>query len=73
MSKITSKYQVSIPRALAEKVGRRIGDEPDAQMRAYAERFALDEIVSEGFSDGQLIGTVRIRNRFRDIDSRCEN
>ena len=27
MSKITSKYQVSIPKALAEKVGLRVGDE----------------------------------------------
>ena len=27
MSKVTSKYQVSIPRALAEKIGIRIGDE----------------------------------------------
>jgi bifunctional DNA-binding transcriptional regulator/antitoxin component of YhaV-PrlF toxin-antitoxin module len=27
MSRITSKFQVSIPRALAEKVGLRIGDE----------------------------------------------
>ena len=27
MSKVTTKYQVSIPKALAEKVGIRIGDE----------------------------------------------
>lgn len=27
MSKITSKYQVSIPRRMAEKLGLRIGDE----------------------------------------------
>lgn len=27
MSKVTSKYQVSIPKALAEKIGIRIGDE----------------------------------------------
>lgn len=27
MSKITSKYQVSIPKALAEKIGLRVGDE----------------------------------------------
>lgn len=27
MSKVTSKYQVSIPRALAERIGIRIGDE----------------------------------------------
>ena len=27
MSKVTSKYQVSIPKALAEKIGIRVGDE----------------------------------------------
>lgn len=27
MSKVTSKYQVSIPKALAQKVGIRVGDE----------------------------------------------
>lgn len=27
MSKVSSKYQVSIPRALAERIGIRIGDE----------------------------------------------
>lgn len=27
MSKVTSKYQVSIPKALAEKAGIRVGDE----------------------------------------------
>jgi predicted nucleic acid-binding protein len=36
----------------------------DAHMWAYAEHYALDEILSEDFSDGQLIGTVRIRNPF---------
>ena len=36
----------------------------DAHMWAYAEHYGLDEILSEDFSDGQLIGTVRIRNPF---------
>ena len=27
MSKVTSKYQVSIPKALAERIGLRVGDE----------------------------------------------
>ena len=27
MSKVTSKYQVSIPKALAERIGIRVGDE----------------------------------------------
>lgn len=36
----------------------------DAHMWAYAEHYGLDEILSEDFSDGQLIGSVRIRNPF---------
>jgi len=36
----------------------------DAHMWAYAEHYGLDEILSEDFSDGHLIGTVRIRNPF---------
>ncbi len=36
----------------------------DAHMWAYAEHYGLNEILSEDFSDGQLIGTVRIRNPF---------
>ncbi len=37
----------------------------DAHMWAYAEHYHLQEILSEDFSDGQLIGTVRIRNPFK--------
>lgn len=37
----------------------------DAHMWAYAEHYGLGEILSEDFSDGQLIGTVRIRNPFK--------
>jgi predicted nucleic acid-binding protein len=37
----------------------------DAHLWAYAEHHGLDEILSEDFSDGQLIGTVRIRNPFK--------
>ena len=37
----------------------------DAHMWAYAEHYGLEEIVSEDFSDGQLIGRVRIHNPFR--------
>lgn len=37
----------------------------DAHMWAYAEHYGLDEILSEDFSDGHLIGTVRIRNPFK--------
>ena len=37
----------------------------DAHMWAYAEHYGLEEILSEDFSDGQLIGTVRVRNPFK--------
>ena len=37
----------------------------DAHLWAYAEHYALEEILSEDFSDGQLIGAVRMRNPFR--------
>ena len=37
----------------------------DARMWAYAEHYGLEEILSEDFSDGQLIGTVRIRDPFK--------
>jgi len=37
----------------------------DAHMWSYAEHYGLEEILSEDFSDGQLIGTVRVRNPFK--------
>jgi predicted nucleic acid-binding protein len=37
----------------------------DAHMWAYAEHYGLEEILSEDFSDGQVIGTVCIRNPFK--------
>lgn len=36
----------------------------DAHMWAYAEHYGLDELLSEDFSDGQLLGSVRVRNPF---------
>lgn len=36
----------------------------DAHLWAYAEHHGLDEILSEDFSHGQRIGTVRITNPF---------
>ena len=38
----------------------------DAHLWAYAEVHGLPELVSEDFQDGRLIGSVRIRNPFRD-------
>jgi hypothetical protein len=36
----------------------------DAHLWAYAEPYGLEEILSEGFEDGRLLGSVRIRSRF---------
>lgn len=36
----------------------------DAHLWAYAEHYGLTEILSEDFSDGQRIGTVRVRDPF---------
>jgi predicted nucleic acid-binding protein len=33
-------------------------------MWAYAEHYGLRELLTEDFSNGELIGTVRIRNPF---------
>ena len=36
----------------------------DAHLWAYAERYGMDEILSEDFTDGRRYGTVRVRNPF---------
>lgn len=36
----------------------------DAHVWAYAEHYGLDEIISEDFQHGRLLGTVRVRNPF---------
>jgi len=36
----------------------------DAHMWAYAEHYGLRDLLTEDFSNGELIGTVRIRNPF---------
>jgi predicted nucleic acid-binding protein len=36
----------------------------DAHMWAYAERFGLDQLVSEDFQDGRMYGTVEMTNPF---------
>jgi len=37
----------------------------DAHLWAYAERFGLDELLSEDFQHGRRYGTVRVVNPFR--------
>jgi predicted nucleic acid-binding protein len=36
----------------------------DAHLWAYAERYAIGEILSEDFEHGRWYGTVRVRNPF---------
>jgi len=36
----------------------------DAHLWAYAEHYGLDEILSEDFEHGRLLGSVRMRNPF---------
>jgi predicted nucleic acid-binding protein len=36
----------------------------DAHMWAYAERYGLDELISEDFQHGRLYGAVRVTNPF---------
>ena len=49
MSKVTSKYQVSIPKALAEKIGIRIGDELEWEDAAGTLRARAGAIPKAGF------------------------
>lgn len=39
----------------------------DAHMWAYAERFGVAELVSEGFQHGRLYGTVQATNPFLNL------
>ena len=50
MSKVTSKYQVSIPKTLAEKVGIRVGDELEWEEAAGTLRARTATLPKAGFS-----------------------
>ena len=50
MSKVTSKYQVSIPRILAKKVGIRVGDELEWEEAAGTLRARAAALPKAGFS-----------------------
>ena len=49
MSKVTSKYQVSIPKSLAEKVGIRIGDDLQWEEAAGTLRARAARLPKAGF------------------------
>ena len=50
MSKVTSKYQVSIPKVLADKIGIRIGDKLDWEEAAGTLRARVAAARKSGFS-----------------------
>jgi AbrB family looped-hinge helix DNA binding protein len=49
MSKVTSKYQVSIPKTLAEKIGIRVGDELEWEEAAGTLRARAATLPKAGF------------------------
>ncbi len=49
MSKVTSKYQVSIPKTLAEKIGIRVGDELEWEEAAGTLRARTATLPKAGF------------------------
>lgn len=49
MSKVTSKYQVSIPKTLAEKIGIRVGDELEWEEAAGTLRARAAALPRAGF------------------------
>ena len=70
MSKVTSKYQVSIPKALAEKAGIRIGDELEWEEAAGTLRTRAATAPKTGFSVSERLrlfdaATVRQEKRER--------
>ena len=50
MSKVTSKYQVSIPKALAARIGIRVGDELEWEEAAGSLRARAAKSSKAGFS-----------------------
>jgi len=70
MSKVTSKYQVSIPKTLAEKVGIRVGDELEWEEAAGTLRARTATLPKAGFSVSERLrlfdaATVRQEKRAR--------
>ena len=70
MSKVTSKYQVSIPKTLAEKIGIRVGDELAWEEAAGTLRARAATLPKAGFSVSERLrlfdaATVRQEKRAR--------
>ncbi len=70
MSKVTSKYQVSIPKTLAEKIGIRVGDELEWEEAAGTLRARAATLPKTGFPVSERLrlfdaATVRQEKRAR--------
>ncbi len=70
MSKVTSKYQVSIPQALAKKVGIRAGDDLEWEEAAGTLRARVATLPKAGFTVSERLrlfdaATVRQETRAR--------
>jgi len=70
MSKVTSKYQVSIPKNLAQKIGIRVGDELEWEEAAGMLRARTAALPKAGFSVSERLrlfdaATVRQDKRAR--------
>lgn len=70
MSKVTSKYQVSIPKALAERIGIEVGDELEWEEAAGTLRARAATRPKAGFSVSERLrlfdaGTARQEKRER--------
>ena len=70
MSKVTSKYQVSIPKNLAEKTGIRVGDELEWEEAAGMLRVRRTMLPKAGFTVSERLSlfdaaTVRQEQRER--------
>jgi predicted nucleic acid-binding protein len=62
VSRVTSKLQVTLPKALAKQYG--IVSWFDAHLWAYAEHYACSTLLSEDFQHDRQYGTVRVVNPF---------
>ena len=69
MSKVTSKFQISIPKILAEKVGIRVGDELEWEEAAGALRARVATWPKTGFPVSErlrLFDAATVRQEKRD-------
>jgi AbrB family looped-hinge helix DNA binding protein len=69
MSKVTSKYQVSIPKALAERVGIKVGDDLAWEEAGGTLRVRLGRVSTSSFPTSErlrLFDAASVRQKARD-------